>query len=112
MIQYRSMVLSCVLLFVAGPVRAEEKRWPAEYYRAHYLATVENNPTAALAIYEKLADDNSLSDEQRTAVRSRAADARERIAASDLAKLCPADAIAFIQINQPGGLLERLTSMM
>src|SRR5438105_13885949 len=105
--------LALAFLFLAPlPAKADDKGWPPEFYRAHYLATVENDAASAVAIYNRLAEDRSLTDEQRETVRSRLRDAQERVVAHDLARLCPAECLGFVQIHQPGALIERLTTMM
>src|SRR5262249_27607622 len=101
----RTLIHTCLLVLITGvPVVAQEKEWPAEYYRAHYLATVENDPAAALKIYETLAENASLPPHQRETIQSQLRDARERFVAKDLARLCPAESVAFVQIHRPGAL--------
>ncbi|MCK6485844.1 MAG: hypothetical protein HUU22_15855 [Phycisphaerae bacterium] len=108
----RTAVSVIVLLSAAAPALAQAESWPPEYYQAHYVLTVQNDPAAAAALYEKVYQNGKLSEQQRQAVRSAIDDCNERIVSRELSRLCPPDTIAYLQINQPGALVERITTMM
>lgn len=108
----RTAVSFIVLFSAAAPALAQAETWPPEYYQAHYVLTVQNDPAAAAALYEKVYQNGKLSEQQRQSVRSAIDDCQERIVSRELARLCPPDSIAYLQINQPGALVERITTMM
>jgi len=91
---------------------AEETCWPAAFYRAHYLASVEQDVDGALKLYEQVAAEGSLSESQQAALRDRIDDLREAQLAEHPARLFPADTMAYVELSRPGELAERLTTML
>lgn len=106
--------IAVISLVLSAPHRAmaETKAWPAEYYEAHYLVTVADDAVGAKALFEKVYGDAALSATQRDEVRGRINDCQERQASRNLAQLCPAGTMAYVEVHQPGALLERVTAMM
>ncbi|MEE8170018.1 MAG: hypothetical protein V3T70_05670 [Phycisphaerae bacterium] len=109
---HRAVLGLVVLVGSAGVMAGEAESWPADYYRAHYLATVQDNPAEAATLYEKVYRNGKLSAEQRDAVRRRLDAVQEQVVAQNLASLCPPNTVAYVEINQPGQFVERLTSML
>lgn len=79
-----------------------------EFYRAYYLEHEAHDVEGALALYGRVAADASASREQREAAERAAKGLAEDLAASDLARLMPADTILYAELSRPGEQIEGL----
>jgi len=109
----RSKVVFCVALTVSVPawVLAEEAG-RAAYMQGHYLQTEEKDPAGAAAAFEKVVADRGAPEEIQRKAKERLAQCREDLKAKDLAGLMPPDALAYVEITQPGAQVERLAELM
>ncbi len=101
-------VVRCAVLVVTAltfaPAGAETDQ--AAFYRAYYLEHAEHRHAEAEEIYAEIA--RSADGALRTAARARRDSMREERLGSDLARLMPPNALAYVELNQPGNQAERL----
>ena len=99
-------VLSLSLLVIAATDSCIAQEAEDHFYRGYYLQQ-EGQLKAALAEYKQ-----ALDAEGNSAVRQRVLQQldliTESIAAADMSRLMPADAIVYMEISQPGARLEQL----
>jgi len=105
------IVLVCSL---ATSVRAQSKgeEGLARFQRGFYLQVHDADPARAAVEYEAVVADPAVAEEVRREARARLAQCREEIAAEDLARLMPADAMAYIEIKRPGKHAAELIRML
>lgn len=82
------------------------------YYQAYYLETSKHDYAAAAKLYEAVLSDASAEATLKAEARTRLAGCREEIAAADLTRLMPQDALAFVEINDPGRQLAGLVQQL
>lgn len=109
----RSKVFAGLVLssLVAGAVRAQETS-QGLFQKGFFLQTHERDTAGAAAAYERVAGDDRAPEALRSEARSRLVQCREDLASQDLARLMPPDALAYIEVTQPGEHVERLARML
>jgi hypothetical protein len=105
-------VALCWLLasFWAATARAEDAA--ALVQKGFYLQVHEGDLPGAIAVFKRVAADPAAPAALRREAQTRVAQCREDLAATDLARLMPADAIAYVELNRPGEQLVRLAKML
>lgn len=107
----RQMALCCLVVSCASAAaRADDAA--ALLQKGFYLQIHESDPAGAAVIFERVAGDSSAPENLRTEAHTRLAQCREDVAAADLARLMPPEAIAYVETNRPGDQLVRLAKMM
>ena len=96
--------------FSAAAARAEDAA--ALLQKGFYLQVHEGDLAGAAAAFERVATDSAAPAALRSEAQVRLAQCREDLAAADLARLMPADAIAYVELNRPGEQLVRLAKML
>lgn len=91
-----------------APASAETTTTDCRVFQAYYLEQKEQDFAAAEKLYDEVAGDRKASEADRKAARARAAACREEVIASDLGRLLPGRAIAYVELRQPGKHLKRL----
>lgn len=94
------------ILVQSNPLVADDA---ADLRQAYYLQHARHDYSGAKRIYDRLAGDDQASDEIRREAAERSRYCRDRLAASDLAGLVPADLMAYVEIRNP---LELVGSLM
>jgi hypothetical protein len=102
---------AAICLTVAHPSAAETPA-ETEFQRGYYLQTHEHDLDGAERAFEKVAADESAPDAIRREARERLSQIREDRAAADLARLMPPDALAYVELREPGVHLGRLVQML
>lgn len=73
-----------------------------QYYEAYYKETVADDQKGAADLYAKVLDNPDASPGLKSDAKERLAGIREEIAAEDLARFLPPNAVAFFEVNRPG----------
>lgn len=113
-----SIAAAIALLALFGPavLTAAERGNPetpeAAFHRGFFLQTHQRDYAAAAAAFEKAADNQQAAAELKQKAARRLAQCREELAATDLARLMPADTLAYIEIARPGEHIEQLLRMV
>lgn len=82
------------------------------FYRAYYLEHEEGEAQGALELYRQAAEDGRLDPALRDEARRAAGALAEDLAASDFARLVPADAILYAELGRPGEQLRSLLDQL
>ncbi|MCH7704319.1 MAG: hypothetical protein IIB61_04335 [Planctomycetes bacterium] len=82
------------------------------FYRAYYLETAERDHAAAAELYAEVVNDRRAGAEVRADAKVHLAACREEIKSADLAALMPPHALAYVELNRPGGQLVRLLGQL
>ncbi len=93
-------------------VAAAEETSEAAFHRAFFLQTHQHDYVAAAAAFQQVASDEQAPDQLKQAAATRMAQCREESAAEDLARLMPADALAYLELTRPGEHLQKLLGML
>lgn len=99
-------------LLVAGmlaAIPAHAESWQDKFHRAYYLENAEGDWAAAAKLYQQVADADQADATLRAAAQARGQACNEELASADFARLMPADALAYVEISQPG---ERLGALL
>ncbi len=94
------------LSFSAPSPRAQSPQ--DQLHRAYYLQHEQGDLTGALEVYREVAGSRGAPAEVRAKAAALARAAAEDLASGDLTRLMPPDAIAYLELNQPGEQLARL----
>jgi tetratricopeptide (TPR) repeat protein len=78
------------------------------FYEAYYAERAQGNWDLAAQLYEKVADDRHADQALRETAAARLAVCREELASSDLARLMPPNAWAYVELKRPGDQVVRL----
>ncbi len=97
-----------VLLAVGGAQGSPQE----DYYRAYYLQNEAGELAAALDLYEKVAGAKGVDKQIAADAALRARCCREDIQSDNLAALMPVEALAYVELRQPGGHLVRLLEQL
>ncbi len=104
------LILACAPLFSGGQgVRAGEPE--DSLYKAYFLEHKNKDFAEARTLYEKVLSAKP-DDATRRAAKSGAGRCRDHIAAQNFAKIMPENALAYVEINQPGELLHQIAGML
>lgn len=99
----------CAVSF-APPAAAQS---PADdFHKAYYLEHEASDLKAALALYERVANDHAASEELRARAATMARAVAEELASADFARLVPADTIFYLEFNRPGEQLRSLLAQL
>lgn len=101
---------SIVPLVAPAAVKADPAK--DRFHEAYYLETAVGDWAGAAKLYERIADDSAANAELRAEAKQHLAACREEAASSDFAKLMPADAWAYIEVNRPGDQIMRLVKQL
>ncbi len=102
----------CWILVSSASVAARAEDAAALVQKGFYLQVHEGDPAGAAAVFESVVSDSAAPAALRREAQTRLAQCREDLAAADLARLMPPDAIAYVELNQPGDQVVRLAKMM
>jgi hypothetical protein len=105
-------VALCGLLVSVASVAARAEDAADLVQKGFYLQVHEGDLAGAAAAFERVASDSAAPAGLRHEAETRLAQCREDLAAADLARLMPSDAIAYLELNRPGDQLARLAKMM
>lgn len=105
------IVTAACCIAAVHPAMAEPNA-QTEFQRGYYLQTHERSLDEAAKAFEKVAADENAPEALRREARTRLAQIREDRAASDLARLMPPDALAYVELREPGAHLGRLVQML
>ena len=83
-----------------------------EFHRGYFLEHEQGDLEAALQAYENALRDNSALPEVRHKIEERLKRIRQDLASSDLARLMPADSLAYIETDHPAENLQSLIRML
>lgn len=103
--------LGLAALVAAPRAIAQEPPAAPSFERGFYLQQHEGDLQAAAAAYEQTLADEALPAELRREAERRLAECREDLAAADLARLMPENALVFAELSRPGDHLAKLASM-
>ncbi|HUN82562.1 MAG TPA: hypothetical protein VMV81_13745 [Phycisphaerae bacterium] len=102
-------LLTIAVFTPAAALRAEPGENP-DLYKAYFLEKACRDYTGARELYHKAASDSSqLNRRAAIAGENRC---RDELAAQNLATLMPPDALAYVELNRPGEILEKLCDML
>ena len=102
--------LLTALILSAAPAMAQDAR--ALFHEAYYLEREEGRTDEALELYRKVAEGRGGDAELRARAAEHVAGLTEEFAALDMARLVPADAIFFAQLDRPGEQLSMLLDQL
>jgi hypothetical protein len=105
-------VALCGLLVLFASVAARAEDAAALVQKGFYLQVHDGDLAGAVAAFERVAGDSGAPAALRREAETRLAQCREDLAAADLARLMPADTIAYLELNRPGDQIARLAKMM
>lgn len=100
------VVAGCFVICVGTTARAEGEA-EALFHEAYFLEVEESNYGEAMALYERVTEAGPTAALLERA-RKRLAICAEELSARDLSKLMPPDALAYLEIRNPGGHIERI----
>ncbi len=99
------------ILAVAGLANAQATA-PADFQRGYFLQTHQGDYAGAIAAYEKVAASDDSPAPLRQEAAARLAACREELAASDLARLMPADTMVYAELVRPGDHFTQLLTLL
>ena len=108
-----SRVLSVSLLILAATapaLRAEDAQ--QKFYHAFYLENGQSDYAGAAKLYGEVVRDRGVGAALRSTARFHLASCREEVASTDFARLMPANAIAYVELNRPGDQLMSLLKQL
>ncbi|MEE8467188.1 MAG: hypothetical protein V3T22_01955 [Planctomycetota bacterium] len=97
------------LLFAPSALAADGQD---DFHRAYYLEKEQGDLEAALALYRQVAQGEGAPQDLRQRARLAARACAEEIAASDFARLMPADTLLYVELNNPGDQLSTLLAQL
>ncbi|HVR75621.1 MAG TPA: hypothetical protein VMT52_14900 [Planctomycetota bacterium] len=106
MSRWSLFLAGCFLICVGATARAEGEVEDL-FHRAYFLEVEESNYEEAMALYKRVAEANPPAALLERA-RKRLSICAEELSARDLSKLMPPDALAYLEIRNPGGHIERI----
>lgn len=104
--------LGAALAFLPAAYALALTDQPQAFRDAYYLETHEGDLPGAIAAYEKVLASGDAPAEILAEARARLAGCREDLRSADLAALMPPDAIAYLEVRQPGAQLEKLLKLL
>lgn len=115
---FKTRLIQCVVAallavtFLAGPAWAVEPDKGVEgLYKAYYLEHAQRDYAAAQRNYASLLD-GRVDPSVRDVAQSGYARCRDNLAAQNMATLMPPDALAYIELNRPGEIVQKLAEML
>lgn len=108
-----SRFLPILLIGLVGPLStALADTNEDRYFQAYYLETAKGDWAGAAKLYAKVAEDRKASKSMRDDARARLAACREELASRDFASLMPPNALAYVELNQPGKQVANLLGQL
>jgi len=104
--------LGAALAFLPAAYTLALTDQPQAFRDAYYLETHEGDLAGAIAAYEKVLASGDAPAEIQAEARARLAACREDLRSADLAALMPPEAIAYLEVRQPGTQLEKLLQLL
>lgn len=101
------LLLLAVLAPTANAQSAEEK-----FHKAYYLENELGDWSAAAQLYSEVTADKRASAELKTQAQTRNQFCREEIICTDMSRLMPPAALAYIELGSPGDQLTQLLKML
>jgi hypothetical protein len=105
-------MLTCVMLAGAAASPALSQDAEQQFYRAYYLETAQGDLASANKLYGEIVRDRRAGEKVRGQAKSRRDGVQEELASTDFAQLMPPGALAYIEVNRPGGQLESLLDQL
>ena len=108
-----SRILGVSLVILAGAVpalRAEDAQ--QKFYHAYFLENGQSDYAGAAKLYGEVVRDRGVDAALRSTARFHLAACQEEIASTDFARLMPANAIAYVELNRPGDQLMSLLKQL
>lgn len=102
------LALAALLLSPAALAQAPEE----DFFKAYYLQHEEGRLEAALDLYRGVAHSKKADAGLRERAERAAKDLAQDLAASDFARLMPADAILYVELNRPGEQVAALVDQL
>ncbi len=106
----RAILAATAFALACATPRAQEPS--ARFHEAYYLECERADYERALELYRAVESDRAAPKALRQKAGARARAVAEEIASSDFARLMPADAIFYLELNRPGQQLESLVSQL
>jgi len=82
------------------------------FYRAYYLEVSDGDLAGAAELYTKVVDSRDANSELKRSAQVRLEGCREELACSDFAALMPPNALAYVELRQPGEQVLRLLGQL
>ena len=106
------IMLAAAVLLGRAPTAAWADDGQADLHRAYYLQHEEKKYEAAAALYARLAEGGDTPAAVRDTARRELDRCRAALLTADPARLMPAETLAYVEIRNPGGQIERLVEML
>jgi hypothetical protein len=104
-------LVGCLVLAMTTGVLAGQNAQQT-FERGYFLQQHERDLGAAAAAFEQVAADPAAPEPLRREAKVRLAQCREDLATADFARLMPPDAIAYLEISNPGEHVARIVQML
>lgn len=104
-------VFAGILLALSGPVLAQDAG-QAEFQRGYFLQNHDKDLAKAAAAYQEVVGNAGAPEKLRNEARLRLEQCQEDLASADFARLMPAEAMAYVEISEPGEHVNRLVRML
>ena len=104
-------VAICGLAVSLASVAARAEDPAALVQKGFYLQVHEGDLAGAAAAFERVVSNSAAPATLRHEAEVRLAQCREDLAAADLARLMPPNAIAYVELSRPGDQIARLAKM-
>lgn len=108
----RNAMIGWAVLQSLAPAAPAQTTAQTHFERGFFLQAHEADPAGAALAYETVVDDANAPNKLRAEARTRLAECREDLVATDFARLMPPDVIAYAEISNPGGHFARLVEQM
>ena len=105
-------VLAAAVLLGRAPTAAWADDVQADLHRAYYLQHEEKKYEAAAALYAQLAEGSDTPAAVRDTARRELDRCRAALLTADPARLMPAETLAYVEVRNTGGQIERLVEML
>ncbi len=109
---YVSYVIVAVAALAGTTDTLGGERGEAKFHQAYYAEQADRDFRAAADLYAEVVRDRKVGAELRIAAEVRLAAVREDLAVGDFARLMPSDALAYLEITQPGEQLMKLLGQL
>ncbi len=109
---WRRMWGGLLLTALAAAPLARAQSANDKFYQAYFLENARGEFATAARIYDEVAADRSADAKLRAEARARGQACHEELASADFARLMPPNALAYVELNRPGGQLAHLLHML
>lgn len=104
-------IVAAMCWLAAGQAWSQETA-QSQFERGYFLQSHAGDLKAAAEQYQHVTSDESAPEALRNEAKQRLAACQEDLAASDLARLMPADALAYVELANPGEHVANLVGML